>query len=149
MKRLMLFLILAIPLSANADGWPDLKGRNRDGAEVMISPTNLTDDDYVWKDGVGTPRPGMLSKYDIYVIVGETHQVFSRQQCDFVERKGARGFFSCARNAKSPIAGATYKIVPNPRDNCDYQAKFVCVKGCGSSSTPRVLTQSWWECGDL
>jgi hypothetical protein len=149
MKRMALFLVLIVPLSTSADGWADLQGKSHDGAKVGISPSNLTDDDYVWSNGSGIPKPGMLAKYDVFVTMGEAYKTYERQQCDFDERNGTRLLFSCSRIGQSSLAGTTYKIIPNPKDNCDYQAKFVCIKGCGKASTPKVLIQRWWECGDL
>jgi len=54
---------------------------------------------------------------------------------------------SCAKNGKSPLAGATYKRTHDGTPHCPGQAedRFTCISGC-TSATPRYIIASRSEC---
>jgi hypothetical protein len=55
----------------------------------------------------------------------------------------------CKPNGKSPLAGATYKIMKSKTidDGCGFDATvYKCVKGCENKSVPLLFIESPWEC---
>lgn len=55
----------------------------------------------------------------------------------------------CKKNGKSPLAGATYKVIPNPNQNdCDYAATYKCIDGCQEKRVPLEIVEGTWECGE-
>ena len=148
-KTVAVLMILLHACVVHADGWSNLSGKNTQGAEIIVGPSQLTDDDYVPNPkGPGfVPKPESYSYYDVFVSLGQKVETYERQKCDFVERSGVRVTFSCSSSGSSPLAGTTYKIIPNPKNDCSYESKFVCVKGCVNASTPKTMLKDWWECG--
>ena len=153
----ILAVILASFLMASkstAAGWGNLEGENRKSEVINVHPEWDTWEElqagkdfsveknnelyyvYVWK-GKGTSRKKIA-----------THK---HQRCKWqLNKEGTdRQFFSCEKSGISPLSGARFKIVWNPKpDDCSYESKYVCISGCSDPSTPRIMFQSHWECDE-
>lgn len=92
-------------------------------------------------------------KYDELMITfsrvgGRSTGIAFTSECrEFSHRSGARGF-SCKATGKSPMAGATYKLVKRGKPYCPPDSsdggspgyQYACIKGC-NRSTPKHLIQ--------
>ncbi len=69
------------------------------------------------------------------------------EECFFTKKGG----FTCKRDGRTPLAGATYKKTMNGYDRCDETGKqrteqYECIAGCNKPSVPRILSVSPYEC---
>lgn len=148
MKKIFAAVALAIIVSpCLAEGWSDLSGKNRNGDTINVYPAWDADNsrDYSIEENrelfyVDVYKGGKASE--------GTSRTHKDQRCKFTEDKaGNRIRFSCENSGKSPLSGATYRIVPNSNpEDCSYQAEYHCISGCDSPTTPRIMTKSYWEC---
>lgn len=150
MKKLIAaiaFLVVTHPCIAA--GWSDLSGKNRNGDTVNVYPA--WDADYPPSRDYSIEENREFFYVDVYKggkASEETPKTYKDQRCKFKEDKaGERIQFSCEKSGKSPLSGAKYKIVPNKNpDDCSYLAKYICIRGCDDTATPRTMTKSHWEC---
>ena len=143
MRNASLLILLFFSSMAIADGWADLSGKNSKGENVGVYPA---EPEYEWKNGVGLPSAESRDNFVVYVDSGDKTKIFDKQKCYFEEKNGERVKFWCSENGKSPLAGATYNILLNQKQNCDYYAKYICVQGCGNPELPKVMFKGHWEC---
>ncbi len=79
---------------------------------------------------------------------GESNEVAFNSECkEFDEKTAGWPGFSCKSTGRSPMAGATYKLVRRGKPYCDPESpnegrtpgyQYVCVKGC-KNSVPKYL----------
>jgi hypothetical protein len=55
----------------------------------------------------------------------------------------------CDKNGKSPLAGATFRKIPNPdKDDCSYDVSYKCILGCDGKRVPLEMFKDFWECNE-
>jgi hypothetical protein len=146
---LVVLLLVVLPVAVQAEGWADLSGKNKAGDLVVPIPAHADHP----MDSIQNLGP---DSFNIHVFKGgkvseETDTNYKDKKCKFDQnRDGLSVRFSCAKDGISPLAGVTYKIVPNkdPQD-CKYESRFICVSGCGRRDVPLEMIKSYWECGEL
>jgi len=136
MKSLRIVLILAFSTPVYAVGPTTIHGVNDSDERVEL--------DEEWVPNRANPREGN-SPTGFYVVLIKRNQEaverFGGNVCHLASRS-----FTCAREGKSPLAGATYdfkKDLPNCRGSL-----FVCSSGCNARA-PRAMIQDPWECPTL
>jgi len=150
MKALLLILMLStLSAAVQAEGWSDLVGKNKAGDLIVPIPARLDHP----MDSIENPGP---DSFNIHVFKGgqlsdKTDTNYKNQRCKFEQNtEGWRIRFSCAKDGISPLAGVTYKIVPNKNpEDCSYESRYICVSGCKRHDVPPVMIKSYWECGEL
>ena len=80
--------------------------------------------------------------------VGETQAVRMDDECKTMRNRAG---FSCTKNGRSPLAGASYIVTRDMKDVCDESGKtlvnrLTCLKGCESGKAPIYIESSPWEC---
>ena len=141
MRSIIASVLILLSGTAMADGWSDLGGVNGSGEYISVYPASIESEN-------SPPEDADLFKVLQYkdAKARESPKTFE-QRCMFKHnRAGDRIAFEC-KKGQSPLAGATYKIVPSEDPgNCDYEAIYVCVAGCRSKRTPTTMVKHWWEC---
>jgi hypothetical protein len=124
-----------------AAAWADLGGTSDNGDYIGIAPCD--------EDPLGCSDPPPKEGFAVFIrkkSAKGSGKYYERQRCTFTTNKSGGRRLTCTEG-DSPLAGVTYKIIPNknPHD-CSYEEKFICIKGCNKPSVPRVLTKSFLEC---
>ena len=138
--RSFLVLSLLVPCIAFAAGYGGAEGVNRH-REVIHIGDDVAETIYVQKgvkDSVWQER---------YVL---------RDECpSFAGIFEGRTRFSCRAHSKSPLAGATYRVVTSkkylpcnvpPFNDKTPGELYVCVAGCENPRAPKFFRVSPWEC---
>ncbi len=150
-KSIVTIALLVISHPCVAAGWSDLSGKNRNGDLIYITPAWEADPNSSRDYSIEANRE--LFYVDIYKggkVSEQTPKTYEDLRCKFQKNKVGQDIqFSCQTSGKSPLSGATYRIVPNknPKD-CSYAAKYICIHGCDDPATPRTMNKSHWECNE-
>jgi len=130
----IVFLMFAANITYGA-GYGGAMGVNRLGQTVRIG-----DDGRTYRISVKQNKQdnNWSSRFDFF------------EECDVI-LDGTTGYwkeFVCKKDGKSPLAGATYKVIRNPdmsRD-CSYDSIYKCIDGCDEKRVPLEIVEGAWEC---
>lgn len=135
------YFLLSISTICLAAGMPSIIGATNDGytiaADFEYPPYSIE----IWRESKNRK------------LRSASAQRFDNEPCQFKENIDKKGhetrIFSCAKEAKSPLAGTKYHG-RKTSETCEQGApEFVysCVSGCDiNKRAPREMTQSHWEC---
>lgn len=143
MKLLIAAAIFFFASAALADGWGGLGGTTDAGDYIGVSPCDA--------DPTACSDPPPPDGFAVYIHKKGSQsagEYFKNQRCKFtVNKRFERTRLSCTEG-DSPLAGVTYEISPNKDPNdCSYAYRYVCTAGCDKAGVPRIMLQSYWECG--
>lgn len=134
--------MLIFPAAAIADGWGNLGGKTDAGDYIGVTPCA--------HDPLACTDPPPSNGFAVYIRKKGSKSAgdyFKSQFCAFTENKSFDPIRLSCTKGDSPLAWVTYKISRNKNPNdCRYEYKYVCIKGCNRVRVPRVLLQSYWEC---
>ncbi len=127
LTRCILLISGLIPSIALGAGAGSIYGVNRVGETVRLN-YNYDEPGYTIS----------INKSD-----GSWERYSSIEECPIWNEEGIQ----CKSNGRSPLAGASYKMVgnPDPKD-CSYAVSYKCISGCDGKSVPLELFEDFWEC---
>jgi hypothetical protein len=130
MKVLLISLALIYSPLAYSAGWQWLHGKNKSGVELFVFPSEAQ------------------NMYELVSLDKNNKFAPQAEECFFkYTNDGKNGMFYCSNKHNSLLSGVSYKITQNSNLNdCEYYAKFVCIKGCEKKGLPQLLIQDHWEC---
>ncbi|MDP9108158.1 MAG: hypothetical protein M3N23_03690 [Pseudomonadota bacterium] len=135
-------LVMALIATAClADGLKSIDGITSDGYQIAADfeapPYRIE----IWRQ-----------KKDRHLIDGSA-RLFDNEPCEFQLKTNRHGrevrSFSCAKNAKSPLAGTRY-LGHQSGGICergDPSFRYICVEGCNNNKrAPKTMSQDYYEC---
>lgn len=136
MKYFFALVLFIFASQCSADGPTTTHGINAAGELITVDEEEF---DY-GPEGVDWGP----NAYNTVRVVKNGKQIksYKKQLCGF-DPRGEKMTFSCAKNGKSPLAGATYMYVKE-LSACK-GTLFICKEGCGAGA-PRKLISDPWEC---
>ncbi|MEQ1532539.1 MAG: hypothetical protein HOO97_10355 [Sideroxydans sp.] len=135
MKRIITAAILLINAQyCIAAGLGELSGTNKNGDLLVVY------------EAIGR------SQFNIQIIKGGVAsegniKTYEDQKCEFEYNNiGKPTKFSCVNSGKTPLSGASYKITPYKKPDCNHQFMYICTHGCDNPEAPTKLIEASYEC---